>query len=175
MSAEEVQLKDIELDLNLEMLENVGELEFYIEYLEDEVEKLTAQKKIIEFQLSLENLKLECGETELDKEKVLMQVKEDGSVLKYVGTKFQDDYDVVLEAVQNYEFALMYASEELQNDYEIVYQALKCNPNAIKFASDTLKKNDDFILLYVEYWVGENKFYKSMEEFKKYHELLIDI
>jgi len=101
-------------------------------------------------------------------------MKEDGSMLEYVGSKFQNDYDVVIEAVKTFEWALYYASEELQNDYEMVYQALQLNPNAIEYASDELKTEEEFIKIYIKHWVGEHKIYKNIEEFIKLHELLID-
>ena len=162
----EYSLEEAEFEQTLNNFETPEELEFYIEHLEDEVQKL----KIRKFRLKLDGLAI----IELEKTKVIAQMKEDGSMLEYVGSKFQNDYDVVIEAVKTFEWALYYASEELQNDYEMVYQALQLNPNAIEYASDELKTEEEFIKIYIKYWVGEHKIYKNIEEFIKLHELLID-
>ena len=120
-------------------------------------------------------LAIEQGTIVLDKDKVIVQMKKDGSMLEYVGSKFQNDYDVVLEAVKTFEWALCYTSKELQNDYEIVYQALQLNPNAIEFASDEMKTQKEFIKIYINHWVGEHNIYQTIEEFIKLDDqLLID-
>ena len=166
-------IDDIEFEQNLNNFKSAEDLKFYIEHLEDEVEELQSQVKIEKFKLNLDLLKIEQGKRELDREKVILQMKEDGSVLEYVGSKFQNDYDVVIEAVKSYEWALSYASKELRDDYEVVYQALLVNPNAIAFASEELKKHKDLIALYINHWVGENKFYKSIDEFMELHDSVI--
>jgi hypothetical protein len=164
MSKKSLDLVEFEQSLN--NIEALDDLEFLRDHIIDERNQLIDEIN----QLKLKLKKLESEQ----KDEAMALVKEDGSALEYVGNKFQNDYDVVLEAVKKFEWALCYASSELQDDYEIVYQALKVNPNQIEYASDTLKAHDDFIKMYVDYWVGEYKIYKNIEEFLEIHELPVD-
>ena len=167
-------LEEVEFEQTLNNFKTLEELEFFKAHPEDRLQKLEVQEKIEEFKLKLDMLEIEQGSIVLDKEKVIEKMREDGSILEYVGSRFQNDYDVVLEAVKTYEWALYYASKELQDDYEIVFQALKLNPKALEYASHTLKREEKFIKIYINYWVGDNKIYKNVDEFIRLHELFID-
>ena len=166
----ENSLEEAEFEQSLNNFEAPEEVEFYMEYLENEIQKL----KVDKFRLKIDSLASEQDTIESDRDKVIAQMKEDGSMIEYVGSEFQNDYNVVLEAVKTFEWALCYASKELQNEYEIVFQALQVNPNALEYASDELKTQDEFIKIYINHWVGEYKVYKTIDEFIQLHELVID-
>ena len=169
-------LDEVEFEQTLKNFETQVDLEFYRDSIMDEIKELESTIKVEEFKSKIDTLEIEQGVMELDKDKVLVQMKEDGSMIEYVGGKFQNDYDVALEAVKTYEWALCYLSEELQNDYEIVYQALQLNPDAIEYASDEMKTQEEFIKIYINYWVGEHKMYKTIDEFIEFNnQLLIDV
>lgn len=84
------------------------------------------------------------------KEYVLEKIKRNGLELKNF-IKFQDDKDVVFEAVKNNGWALEYASDRLKNDEDIVLEALlkNNNKNLMRFVSPELKKDKDFIFFLV--------------------------
>jgi len=167
-------LEEVEFNQTLNNFETQEDLEFYRETIVDEIKELEFTIKVEEFKSKINMLKTEQDFVELDKDEVIAQIKEDGSLIEYVNAKFQNDYDVILESVKTFEWALYYASPELQNDYEIVYQALQLNPNAIEYASDELKMKDEFIRIYINHWVGKYKIYKNIDEFIQIHTLVID-
>jgi hypothetical protein len=169
-------LEEIEFEQTLNNFETQEDLELYRDSIMDEIEELESTIKVEEFKSKIGTLETEQGVMELEKDKVIAQMKENGSMLEYVGSKFQNDYDVVVEAVKTFEWALCYASQELQNDYEIVFQALQLNPDAIEYASDEMKMQEEFIKIYINYWVGEHKMYKTIDEFIEFNnQLLIDV
>ncbi len=170
----ENNLEEVEFEQTLNNFETQENLEFYRKAIVDKIEELESNIKVEEFKSKIAILEVEQDVMELDKAKVIVQIKEDGSMIEYVGSKFQNDYDVALEAVKIFEWALCYVSQELQNDYEIVYQALQLNPDAIEYASNELKMKDEFIEIYINHWVGKNKMYKTVDEFIQIHELIID-
>lgn len=61
--------------------------------------------------------------------------------LEYLSKEFQNDKDIVSEAVKICGYALEYASETLKNDKDIVL----LNGMSLKFASDKLKKDKKFV------------------------------
>lgn len=62
-----------------------------------------------------------------------MAVRENGKELRNVGL-YQDNEDVVLEAVRQFGCALKYASDRLKGDKRIVLEAVKQDPYAIHYA-----------------------------------------
>ena len=77
-----------------------------------------------------------------NRECILEAVINCGSTLEYA-YNFQDDYGIVLAAVDNKGASLEFASEELQNNFYIVLTAVKNDGLAIEFASDELQNNID--------------------------------
>lgn len=77
------------------------------------------------------------------KESILENIKrEGGSILEYE-YDFQNDYDIVLAAVNNDGLALEFASDELKANFEIALEAVKNDGLAIEFASEDLQNNID--------------------------------
>jgi len=159
------RIEDIEFERSLEEFNALEDLEFLKTHLVEEIAKLKEQ---------LQKSKEESDIIEYEKEDLLIELSFNGSIIANVSYEFRNDYEVMLCAVMHYEWALCYASAELQNDYEIVYQAMKKNPNQIEWASSELKNDAIFIKMYVDYWVGEYKIYKTLEEFFKHHPLVLD-
>jgi hypothetical protein len=158
-------LEKIEFERSLEEFNTLEDLEFLKAYLVEEIAKLKEQ---------IQNIKDSSKIVKYEKEDLLNELRVDGSIIAYVSKEFCDDYDIMLCAVMHYDWALCYASTNLQNDYEIVYQALKKNPNQIEWASNELKNDTAFVKMYVDYWVGEYKTYKTLEEFLEVHPLTLD-
>ena len=67
-----------------------------------------------------------------------MQVKMDGSALHYASEDFENDREIVLEAVKNKGWAFWYASEDLKNNFEFILEAMKNNGDALCFSSANL-------------------------------------
>ena len=75
----------------------------------------------------------------LDKELVLEAVKINPGILNtYNGNKYNDDRDIILEAVKTDGLALRFASNELKDDFEVVLTAMKNNVYAFSEASERL-------------------------------------
>jgi hypothetical protein len=159
------KLEDVEFERSLENFNTLENLEFLKAYLVEDIAKLKEQ---------LQKSKEESDIIEYERGDLLNELKVNGSIIAHVSYEFRNDYEVMLCAVMHYEWALCYASEELQNDYEIVYQAMKKNPNQIEWASNELKNDVTFIKMYIDCWVGEYEIYKTLEEFFKYHPLVLD-
>ena len=77
-----------------------------------------------------------------EKKSAFNAVKINGLELKKYND-FQNDKDVVLEAVKKDGLALQYASENLQNDKKIVLAAVKRDGLAVQYASNVLKDNKE--------------------------------
>lgn len=157
-----------EEEINLQNLEGLGELEFYQDALEEEIDVL---KKTIKKEKLYASIN---AASSYNRNETIQEIKKDGSYIEYIKEEFQNDYEIVFEAVKTYGWALQYASEALQSDYEIVWNQLQINPYAIEFASTELKSHNDLIKLYIDYFVGEFKMYKNIEEFLINEECLVD-
>ena len=83
-----------------------------------------------------------------NKQPVLKAVKKNGEALKNF-PEFQNDRDIVLEAVRENAWALQYASEALRGDREIVLAAVRQIEGTLEFASYELRADPEFILLVV--------------------------
>jgi replicative superfamily II helicase len=158
-------IEDVEYQRSLENFKTLEELEYLKAHLLEELADKKAQ---------LEKILQESDIVEYERKDLLDDLIVDGSIIAIVSTEFRNDYEVMLRAVMHYDWALCYASVELQNDYEIVYQALKKNPNQLEWVSDELQKEAEFIKMYINYWVGENQIYKTLEEFLEFHPLALE-
>ncbi len=71
-----------------------------------------------------------------------------GENLRYVGSKLQDNYDIVHMAVSIEGSALVYASDRLRDDFNIVMSANSQNYQSphLKYASSRLKADYDIVL-----------------------------
>ncbi len=75
-------------------------------------------------------------------EEALQRVQEDGRQLASLNPEFQNNFDIVLAAVQqNGWWALRHASERLKNDPEVVLAAVKQNGIALFYAGKDLEKD----------------------------------
>lgn len=83
------------------------------------------------------------------KEYIALVVRINGKFLKDA-PKFQNDQDIVREAIQNNPMALEFASLDLRNVLEIVSIATDIDPSALQFASDRLREDDNFVFKCVE-------------------------
>lgn len=75
-------------------------------------------------------------------EEALQRVQEDGRQLASLNPEFQNNFDIVMAAVQQNVWALEFASERLQDDPEIVMAAVQQTGKAYHFISDAKLKND---------------------------------
>ena len=80
-----------------------------------------------------------------DRNFVLDEVRKDGRLLKNA-KNFQNDRELVLEAIRSKGSALKYASEDLKNDRDFVLEAIKRKGVALRYASPVLKSDRDFVL-----------------------------
>ena len=85
----------------------------------------------------------------LTKEQVIQAIQSGESLADY--SRFQDDFDVVSVAVQEYGYALKYVSKRLRDNEEIVKLALQQNGRSLKYASERLRDNEDIIVLAVQH------------------------
>ena len=61
----------------------------------------------------------------MQREKTLVKVQQNGYSLKYVSDVLKNDKEVVLKAIQKNIHALQFASDELKNDKEVVLEAIQ--------------------------------------------------
>lgn len=74
-----------------------------------------------------------------DREIVLAAVQCNGGNLRFAPTKFQDDREIVLAAVGDFGRALQYASMRLQDEFDVVQCAVHIDSMALMYASKRLQ------------------------------------
>ena len=101
---------------------------------------------LAQYVLNQESTGDELEDTNFDgfKNDAIVAVSADGLDLENF-EELQDDYDVVMAAVNNNGGSLQFASERLRADKEIVIAAVKNDPYVIEFASDDLQDDDDVL------------------------------
>ena len=81
-----------------------------------------------------------------DAEKMKPEVRENGMLLRFVGTKIINDKELVLEAVRENGFALAYAGDEIRNDKEVVSKAVQNDGRALEYyAGDEIRNDEDIV------------------------------
>jgi hypothetical protein len=65
--------------------------------------------------------------TDVERQKVLDEVSNNGRLLQNLTEKFKNDKEIVLAAVSSYPQSLQFASQELKKDKEIALKAVKRN------------------------------------------------
>lgn len=80
-----------------------------------------------------------------DRDIVLMLVKKYGNFLKYVGEKICDDFEIVLEAVNDCGLMLSEASDRLRGNIEIARAAIKNNELAYIYVDPSIMAHEDII------------------------------
>ena len=75
----------------------------------------------------------------LTRETILYFLRQDGLNLKYL-KDFNNDAEIVKEAVNQNGLALQYASAFLRNSFEIALPAIAKNPDAVKFIGENVRK-----------------------------------
>eukprot|EP01080_Neovahlkampfia_damariscottae_P005756 gene5756-9577_t len=81
-----------------------------------------------------------------EKQSILKLVKINGWNLEFVSKKFQNDFDVVLTAVNNEGRSLKFSSEKLKNNRKIVIEAIRNDPRSILYASLNLQSDREIAL-----------------------------
>ena len=76
---------------------------------------------------------------------VMAAVNNFGGSLEYAGDDLIKDRKIVRAAVENYGLALEWASEDLQSDPEIVMAAVSNCGESLEFAGDDLRNNQEFM------------------------------
>jgi len=71
---------------------------------------------------------------------VLQAVQENGFALEYVLEEYKDNYNIVLNAIRTHGIALSYSSNNMKNNLEIVKIAIQENNNSLHYASEELQK-----------------------------------
>lgn len=98
-------------------------------------------RKLSNLRNRLSSLKMS---SDLDKTIILDMVKRNPLALKNLSA-YQDDKEVVMQAVSETGFAFQYASERLRNDKEVALEAISAYP-VLKFLGDDLKEDPDIFL-----------------------------
>lgn len=83
---------------------------------------------------------------DLDKSLILDMVKKDPSKLKNLH-EYQDDREVVMQAITINPSVFQYASERLRNDKEIALKVVAKNYEMLRFLGDELKENANVFLV----------------------------
>jgi hypothetical protein len=116
----------------------------------------------------MENIsKKTTTEEELERKKVLADVKKKGLSLAYASKDMQNDKEIVLEAFKNNFLSLEYASEDLRNDEEYIVKLSKINNIAFQYTGNKLKKNKGFILEAIKNGIDLKHFSKDMQNDKE--------
>ena len=76
---------------------------------------------------------------ELERQRWLDRVAQDGNALRYAAAELKGDREIVRAAVAQNGFALGHAEAELQGDSEIVLAAVAQDGNALQYAAVELK------------------------------------
>lgn len=107
------------------------------------------------FQMALENKKL-------NEKEVLNVVREGNYQQSILAAKyFNDNRQIILEAVKINGRALEHADSLLKSDLEIVLEAVIENFNALEFADDSLKDDKDFALKAIQYDIDSLEYMSS--------------
>lgn len=135
--------------------------------------RLKLDREIVKATIEIEARKiLIFDHFKTDRELVMIAVKKNGRILKYLNDELKNDKEIVCAAISNNRYCLSYASEKLKddkyvsliavthfgdslfyvsdrlkNDKEIVMRAVKSNPQSIIYASKELQQDKSIILL----------------------------
>ena len=91
-------------------------------------------------------LKYVSSEFQNDKEIVYEAIEQNGCALQYTNSILRNDREFVIKAIKQNGWALAYASIDLQNDITIVKKAIKDYPYALQHASIILKNNKSIVM-----------------------------
>ena len=80
-----------------------------------------------------------------DEEFVFSLIRKNYACLKYLPLRYQNNYQMCLEAVQQEGYSLMYFDPSLRESDEIVLAAVSRRGNALSFASPRQKKDRDIV------------------------------
>lgn len=80
-----------------------------------------------------------------DWEMVLFAVNENGNALRYATSVMRNDKEIVLAAVKRDGYALEYANRRFRNDREVVMIAIRECGTAWRYASERLKQDRDLL------------------------------
>ena len=84
-----------------------------------------------------------------DEEVVKQAIKNNGSLLRFASNRLKDDKNIVLTAIQNTAFSYKYASNRLKSLPEIYYTALYLIPDTYKFLPTNLKKKKEILVYFI--------------------------
>jgi hypothetical protein len=82
------------------------------------------------------------------KQSLIVDLEQDGELLRKLPSEFQDDRDIVLAAVRQYGYALQITSETLQDNHVIVLAAVSNYGWALEFASTNLQNDPEILLAF---------------------------
>ena len=86
----------------------------------------------------------------VDREVVLMSVRQNGRELRHAGDAVKQDGEIVMEAVRQNGSALAYALEPQRADREIVMAAVEQTGHALEYASSELHADREIVMAAVE-------------------------
>ena len=93
----------------------------------------------------------------LYREGILHAVKNKGTMLSKF-EEFQDDEEIVLEAVKNDKSSIIYASSRLKDDKKFVLKAIKIDTYILRFISKRLKDDKEVVLEAIKANKNKNNF-----------------
>jgi hypothetical protein len=90
-----------------------------------------------------------------DMEVVLEAVKREGDALEYASQELKNNKIIILRAItsKKHKFSTFkYASSELKNDKEFVLQAIKVSRQVFRYCNEILKTDRDILLILNRQW-----------------------
>lgn len=107
---------------------------------------MTTKQEIIELIKNDKKSLIHFPEYQDNKEVVLEAVKKNGWNLDYASERLKADKEVVLEAIKQNGFTLYCAADNLKDNEQMVLEATKQSGKNFDFISDRLKNNTNFTL-----------------------------
>lgn len=109
------------------------------------------------------------------KEEALALVTENCKALMSLDAIYQDDQDIVMQAVKERGLLLKFASESLKDDKNIVLEAVKRDGDAFEYASNRLRGDREILLTASEGWFwNEKAFQYASEELRSDREVVLE-
>jgi len=166
-------LREAEFQQTLNNFNNLEDIEFYEETLSEQRDKMISNIDLDIYVFRIYSLEIDEELVELDENIVIAEIKQEDTQLEYIGNKFQNNYDALIEAINEFEFAMYNLPEDLQKQYETVSKDLLLKIDTIKSINNKLKTENMSLTIYINYSMGDQKIKHTLDEFLRIHQLVI--